>query len=50
MDVFLETQPGSGRWVLFDTEVTTSSGRVTYTIPANKKLSVGVYPIKMVVK
>ncbi|KAL6470277.1 hypothetical protein MHYP_G00213960 [Metynnis hypsauchen] len=44
------TQPASGRWVLFDTEVTSSSGRVTYTIPANKRLPVGVYPIKMVVK
>ncbi|XP_072518233.1 PITP-less RdgB-like protein [Salminus brasiliensis] len=50
VDVFLVTQPASGRWVLFDTEVTSSSGRVTYTIPANKKLPVGVYPIKMVVK
>ncbi|XP_047661836.1 membrane-associated phosphatidylinositol transfer protein 3-like [Tachysurus fulvidraco] len=50
VDVFLMTQPGSGRWVMFDTEVTTNSGRVTYTIPANKRLSVGVYPIKMVVK
>ncbi|XP_058270775.1 PITP-less RdgB-like protein isoform X2 [Hemibagrus wyckioides] len=50
VDVFLVTQPGSGRWVLFDTEVTTSSGRITYTIPSNKRLSVGVYPIKMVVK
>ncbi|KAL7844563.1 hypothetical protein SRHO_G00231020 [Serrasalmus rhombeus] len=50
VDVFLMTQPASGRWVLFDTEVTSSSGRVTYTIPANKRLPVGVYPIKMVVK
>ncbi|KAI4877822.1 hypothetical protein NFI96_016324, partial [Prochilodus magdalenae] len=50
VDVFLVTQPASGRWVLFDTEVTSSSGRVTYTIPANKRLPVGVYPIKMVVK
>ncbi|KAM9450981.1 PITP-less RdgB-like protein isoform 1-T1 [Clarias gariepinus] len=50
VDVFLATQPGSGRWVLFDTEVTSSSGRVTYTIPENKRLSVGVYPVRMVVK
>ncbi|XP_062867504.1 PITP-less RdgB-like protein [Trichomycterus rosablanca] len=50
VDIFLATQPGSGRWVLFDTVVTSNSGRVTYTIPQNKKLSVGVYPIKMVVK
>lgn len=50
VDVFLKTQPASGRWVLFDTVVTTSNGRVSYTIPDNKKLGVGVYPIKMVVK
>uniref|UniRef100_W5LQW2 Membrane-associated phosphatidylinositol transfer protein 3 n=1 Tax=Astyanax mexicanus TaxID=7994 RepID=W5LQW2_ASTMX len=50
VDVFLKSQPASGRWVLFDTEVTSSSGRVTYTIPANKRLPLGVYPIKMVVK
>lgn len=50
VDVFLKTQPASGRWVLFDTVVTSSSGRVSYTIPDNKRLGVGVYPIKMVVK
>ncbi|XP_036380458.1 membrane-associated phosphatidylinositol transfer protein 3-like isoform X1 [Megalops cyprinoides] len=50
VDVFLMTQPPSGRWVHFDTEVTNSSGRVAYTIPPSKKLAVGVYPIKMVVK
>lgn len=44
------TQPQSGRWVHFDTEVTNSNGRVSYTIPDNKKLPVGVYPIKMIVK
>uniref|UniRef100_A0A3B3S2Z5 Membrane-associated phosphatidylinositol transfer protein 3 n=1 Tax=Paramormyrops kingsleyae TaxID=1676925 RepID=A0A3B3S2Z5_9TELE len=50
VDVLLMTQPQSGRWVQFDTEVTSSSGRVTYTIPKEKKLGVGVYPIRMVVK
>ncbi|XP_076002638.1 membrane-associated phosphatidylinositol transfer protein 3 [Genypterus blacodes] len=50
VDVLLMTQPQSNRWVHFDTEVTNSSGRVTYTIPKSKKLSLGVYPIKMVVK
>ncbi|KAG9351613.1 hypothetical protein JZ751_022864 [Albula glossodonta] len=50
VDVYLMTQPPSGRWVHFDTEVTNSSGRVTYTIPQSKRLAVGVYPIKMVVK
>lgn len=50
VDILLMTQPQSGRWVHFDTEVTNSSGRVTYTIPPSKKLGLGVYPVKMVVK
>lgn len=50
VDVYVMTQPQSSRWVHLDTEVTNSSGRVTYTIPKSKKLAVGVYPIKMVVK
>ena len=50
VDILLMTQPQSGRWVHFDTEVTNSSGRVAYTIPKSKKLGLGVYPIKMVVK
>uniref|UniRef100_W5MGN9 Membrane-associated phosphatidylinositol transfer protein 3 n=1 Tax=Lepisosteus oculatus TaxID=7918 RepID=W5MGN9_LEPOC len=50
VDIFLMTQPASGRWVHFDTEVTNSNGRVSYTVPEGKRLPVGVYPIKMVVK
>ncbi|RXM91734.1 Membrane-associated phosphatidylinositol transfer protein 3 [Acipenser ruthenus] len=50
VDVQLMTQPSSGRWVHFDTEVTNSNGRVSYTIPEDKRLGVGVYPIKMIVK
>ncbi|XP_019748219.1 membrane-associated phosphatidylinositol transfer protein 3 [Hippocampus comes] len=50
VDILLMTQPQSGRWVHFDTEVTNSNGRVTYTIPNDKKLGLGVYPVKMVVK
>ncbi|KAL4608437.1 membrane-associated phosphatidylinositol transfer protein 3-like isoform X1 [Arapaima gigas] len=50
VDVFLVTQPPSGRWVHFDTVVTSSSGRVAYSIPQSKRLGVGVYPVKMVVK
>ncbi|XP_069568474.1 membrane-associated phosphatidylinositol transfer protein 3 isoform X2 [Brachyistius frenatus] len=50
VDILLMTQPQSERWVHFDTELTNSSGRVAYTIPKSKKLGLGVYPIKMVVK
>ncbi|XP_037533514.1 membrane-associated phosphatidylinositol transfer protein 3 [Nematolebias whitei] len=50
VDILVMTQPQSGRWVYFDTEVTNSSGRVTYTILKSKRLGLGVYPVKMVVK
>lgn len=50
VDIFLMTQPQSGHWVHFDTEMTNSSGRVTYSIPKSKRMGLGVYPIKMVVK
>ncbi|XP_030045167.1 membrane-associated phosphatidylinositol transfer protein 3-like, partial [Microcaecilia unicolor] len=44
------TEPSTGRWVYFDTEITNSSGRISYSIPKEKRLGVGVYPIKMVVR
>ena len=44
------TQPPSGEWVFFDTQLTSSSGRISYTIPESKRLSTGVYPVKMVVR
>ncbi|KAF6729725.1 Membrane-associated phosphatidylinositol transfer protein 2 [Oryzias melastigma] len=44
------TQPPSGEWVYFCTEVTNSSGRVSFIIPEDKRLGIGVYPIKMVVR
>ncbi|KAL7987106.1 hypothetical protein Chor_006025 [Crotalus horridus] len=50
VDIFIITEPSSGRWVYFDTEITNSSGRISYNIPKDKRLAVGVYPIKMVVR
>ncbi|XP_078404070.1 membrane-associated phosphatidylinositol transfer protein 3 isoform X1 [Cetorhinus maximus] len=50
VDILLMTQPPSGRWAYFDTEITSNSGRILYTIPDGKKLNVGVYPVKMVVR
>ncbi|XP_060799996.1 membrane-associated phosphatidylinositol transfer protein 3-like isoform X2 [Neoarius graeffei] len=50
VDVYVMTEPHSGCWVYFDTKITNSSGRVSYTIPDNKKFPVGVHPIKMVVR
>ncbi|KAK2818639.1 hypothetical protein Q5P01_024200 [Channa striata] len=50
IDIHIMTQPPSGEWVYFDTQLTNSSGRVSYVIPDNKRLGIGVYPVKMVVR
>lgn len=50
IDIHIMTQPPSGEWVYFETELTNSSGRVSYVIPENKRLGIGVYPVKMVVR
>ncbi|KAM9328914.1 membrane-associated phosphatidylinositol transfer protein 2 [Gastrophryne carolinensis] len=50
VDIHIMTQPPSGEWVYFDTEITNSSGRISYVIPEHKRLGVGVYPLKMVVR
>ncbi|POI34611.1 hypothetical protein CIB84_001638 [Bambusicola thoracicus] len=50
VDIFIMTEPSSGRWMYFDTEISNSSGRISYSIPKQKRLRVGVYPIKMVVR
>uniref|UniRef100_A0A8C6L8I0 Phosphatidylinositol transfer protein membrane associated 2 n=1 Tax=Nothobranchius furzeri TaxID=105023 RepID=A0A8C6L8I0_NOTFU len=50
IDVHIMTQPPSGEWVYFDTELTNSSGRVSYVIPDGRRLGIGVFPVKMVVR
>ncbi|XP_057674636.1 membrane-associated phosphatidylinositol transfer protein 2 isoform X2 [Corythoichthys intestinalis] len=50
IDIHIMTQPPSGEWVYFDTQLTNSSGRISYTLPDNKRLGIGVYPVKMVVR
>ncbi|KAJ6655788.1 hypothetical protein lerEdw1_004841 [Lerista edwardsae] len=50
VDIFIMTEPSSGRWVYFDTEISNSSGRVSYNVPKEKRLVVGVYPVRMVVR
>uniref|UniRef100_A0A8C7Z5Y9 Phosphatidylinositol transfer protein membrane associated 2 n=1 Tax=Oryzias sinensis TaxID=183150 RepID=A0A8C7Z5Y9_9TELE len=50
IDIHIMTQPPSGEWVFFHTELTSSSGRVSYVIPESKRLGIGVYPVKMVVR
>ncbi|XP_032434570.1 membrane-associated phosphatidylinositol transfer protein 2 isoform X4 [Xiphophorus hellerii] len=50
VDLHIMTQPPSGEWVFFSTQVTQSSGRVSFNIPEEKRLGIGVYPVKMVVR
>ncbi|XP_060641485.2 membrane-associated phosphatidylinositol transfer protein 2 isoform X1 [Anolis sagrei] len=50
VDIHIMRQPPTGDWVYFNTEITNSSGRVSYTLPENRKLGIGVYPVKMVVR
>ncbi|XP_043354281.1 membrane-associated phosphatidylinositol transfer protein 2 isoform X11 [Dermochelys coriacea] len=50
VDIHIMTQPPSGMWIYFDTEISNSSGRISYVIPENKRLGIGVYPVKMVVR
>ncbi|XP_062999827.1 membrane-associated phosphatidylinositol transfer protein 2 isoform X2 [Elgaria multicarinata webbii] len=50
VDIHIMTQPPSGEWAYFDTEVTNSSGRISYVVPEKRRLGIGVYPVKMVVR
>uniref|UniRef100_A0A8D2IRR5 Membrane-associated phosphatidylinositol transfer protein 3 n=1 Tax=Varanus komodoensis TaxID=61221 RepID=A0A8D2IRR5_VARKO len=50
VDIFIMVEPSSGQWVYFGTEITNSSGRISYSIPKEKRLVVGVYAVKLVVR
>uniref|UniRef100_A0A9L0SB56 Membrane-associated phosphatidylinositol transfer protein 3 n=1 Tax=Equus caballus TaxID=9796 RepID=A0A9L0SB56_HORSE len=50
VDILVMAEPASGRWVHLDTEITNNSGRITYSVPRPRRLGVGVYPVKMVVR
>uniref|UniRef100_A0A8C7P3L9 Phosphatidylinositol transfer protein membrane associated 2 n=1 Tax=Oncorhynchus mykiss TaxID=8022 RepID=A0A8C7P3L9_ONCMY len=50
IDIHIMTQPPSGEWMYFDTELSNSSGRISYVIPESKRLGIGVYPVKLVVR
>ncbi|XP_078410699.1 membrane-associated phosphatidylinositol transfer protein 2 isoform X2 [Cetorhinus maximus] len=50
VDIHIMTQPPTGEWVYFDTDITNSSGRISYVIPKDKRLGIGVYPVKMVIR
>ncbi|XP_071618497.1 membrane-associated phosphatidylinositol transfer protein 1 [Heliangelus exortis] len=50
VDIYIMTQPLSGKWLHYGTEVTSSGGRLTFTIPQDKALAIGIYPVRMVVR
>jgi len=39
-----------GEWTYMGTEVTDGHGRLTFTIPADRQLIQGIYPVKLVVR
>ncbi|XP_006035961.1 membrane-associated phosphatidylinositol transfer protein 1 [Alligator sinensis] len=50
VDIYIMTQPLSGKWLYYGTEVTSGSGRLAFTIPPDKALAIGMYPVRMVVR
>ncbi|XP_060031928.1 membrane-associated phosphatidylinositol transfer protein 1 isoform X2 [Erinaceus europaeus] len=50
VDIYVMTQPLSGKWIHFGTEVTNGSGRLTFPVPPERALGIGVYPVRMVVR
>uniref|UniRef100_A0A8C3HRH3 Phosphatidylinositol transfer protein membrane associated 1 n=1 Tax=Chrysemys picta bellii TaxID=8478 RepID=A0A8C3HRH3_CHRPI len=50
VDIYIMTQPLSGKWLHYGTEVTSSSGRLAFLIPPDKALGIGMYPVRMVVR
>ncbi|XP_076263380.1 retinal degeneration B isoform X4 [Rhynchophorus ferrugineus] len=50
VDIHIMKDPSSGEWILLSTEVTDKTGRITYTIPEDKSVGYGLYPIKMIVR
>lgn len=50
IDIHVMRDAPAGEWIMLSTEVTDKTGRITYTIPEDKALGYGMYPIKMVVR
>lgn len=50
VDIHVMKEPPGGEWTLLATEITDKSGRIIYTIPMDKSLGYGIYPVKMVVR
>lgn len=50
VDIHVMKEPPAGEWFHIATEVTDKNGRIIYTIPNDRSLGYGIYPIKMVVR
>lgn len=47
VDIHVMKDAPVGEWTHLATEVTDKTGRITYTIPEDKSLGYGLYPIKV---
>ncbi|KAI8513252.1 Membrane-associated phosphatidylinositol transfer protein 2 [Branchiostoma belcheri] len=50
VDVYIMLKPPAGEWVHFDTIVTNNHGRIHYSVPKDRMLGCGIYPVKMIVR
>ncbi|XP_023232949.1 protein retinal degeneration B-like, partial [Centruroides sculpturatus] len=50
IDIHVMKDVRTGEWSLFSTEVTDKNGRISYTIPEDKMLTYGIFPVKMTVR
>lgn len=50
VDIHIMRDTPGGEWVHLSTEVTDKTGRVTYSIPEDKAVGYGLYPVKLVVR
>ncbi|XP_064120298.1 protein retinal degeneration B-like [Macrobrachium nipponense] len=50
VDIHIMSDPPGGDWQQISTEVTDKNGRITFTIPPERSLLCGMYPVKMVVR
>lgn len=50
VDIFVMRSAPYGEWVLLDSVETDDRGQILYTIPEEKKLPIGLHPLKMVVR
>lgn len=50
IDIFVMKDPPMGEWIQLASEITDKNGRIAYTIPTDKALGYGIYPVKMIVR